>query len=110
MYKRHITLIYALNIMFQAIFTLALGIGAALFISYIATSNWGAPDWIYAPLVTVGVLIGLVSMLKYLFVAMRSLEKLEQQHKQDEKRAREEARQKKKRDGEGENNNGSREV
>lgn len=108
MYKRHITLIYALNIMFQAIFTLALGIGVALLISYIATSNWGAPSWIYAPLVTVGVLTGLVSMLKYLFVAMRSLEKLEKQHEQDEKRAREEARQKKKRDGGCDND--SREV
>ncbi len=92
MYKRHITALYAINIVFQAILTLLMNIGLALLLSYLAVTYWGAEGWIYAPLVILGVLTGLVSMIKFLLSSMRALESLEEQHRQDEKRARAEAR------------------
>lgn len=91
MYKRNITLLYALNIMFQAIFTLLINIGLGILLSRLAVTYWGADGWIYAPLVTVGVITGLFSMIKFLLSAMRTIETLEEQHRQDERKAKADA-------------------
>lgn len=88
MYKRHITALYAVNIMFQAILTLLLNVGLALLVSWLADTYWGAESWIYAPLVILGVLTGLASMIKFVLSSMRALEHLEAQHLEDEKKAR----------------------
>ena len=68
---------YVINIVFQAIFTLLWNIGLALLIGWGAVSWFSAPEWIYVPLILLGVLFGLVSMVKFILTAMKSLDRIE---------------------------------
>lgn len=70
---------YVLNIVFQSIFTLLWQIAAAVLIGWIFVEKVGAPQWIYVPLIIAGVGSGLVSMVRFILAAMRSLERLEEQ-------------------------------
>jgi FtsZ-binding cell division protein ZapB len=49
--------------------------------SWLLVRYASAPNWIYAPLIIVGVLIGLISMVKFIISAMSALERLEEQSK-----------------------------
>ena len=77
MYKKFISAMYVLNILFQALYTLALPIGIGVLASFLLTKYASAPKWIWALLLTMGVFIGLYSMIKFILTAMRNLERLE---------------------------------
>ena len=85
MYKKAISAIYVLNIVAQSIFTLLWQIALGFGIGYLAVTYGSAPTWIYAPLMLAGVLTGIVSMVRFLLAAMKSLERLEAQHENDAK-------------------------
>ncbi len=85
MSKRAISVIYVVNIVAQAIFTLLWQIGLGLLAAWAAVKYLSAPTWIYAPLVLLGVLTGFWSMIRFILSAMSSLERLEAQHARDEK-------------------------
>ena len=85
MYKKTISAVYVINIALQSIFTLVWQIAAAVGIAYLAVRFLSAPNWIYVPLILAGVLTGLVSMVRFLLGAMRSLDRLEAQHERDKK-------------------------
>ena len=85
MYKKTISAIYVLNIVSQSIFTLLWQIALGFGIGYLAVTYWSAPSWIYVPLILAGVFSGLVSMVRFLLAAMKSLERLEAQHEKDAK-------------------------
>ena len=85
MNKHYINTVYVLNIVFQAIFTLVIYIGGVILLGYLATTFWGADDWIYIPLILLGVLLGFISMVKFVLVAAKSLEVLEKQQRKDAK-------------------------
>ena len=70
---------YVLNIVFQSIFTLIWQIAAAVLVGWIFVQKVGAPQWIYVPLILVGVGSGVVSMVRFILAAMKSLERLEEQ-------------------------------
>lgn len=94
---------YVMNILFQAIFTLASPIGVGVLVSYLLTEYASAPGWIWAVLLIVGVFLGLYSMVKFILTAMNNLDKLE---KEQEKRRIEEIKRKEKQAAlRGENNN-----
>ena len=76
---------YVINIVFQSIFTLLWQIGTAVLVGWIFVEHIGAPDWIYVPLILVGVGSGLVSMVRFILAAMRSLERLEEQRRKKKK-------------------------
>ena len=80
MYKKIIGAMHALNILFQAIYSLGLPIGIGALISYLLTKNGIAESWIWAILLTVGTLMGLYSMVKYLLSAIKNLERLEKEN------------------------------
>ena len=80
-YKELVSSIYVLNIIAQSIFSLAVPIGLMLLLSWILTTRAGAPGWIYAPLVVLGVAVGFISMIKFALSASESLERLEKQRK-----------------------------
>ena len=82
MYRKFISAMYLLNIIFQSFFDLALPIGATILISWLFVEKAGAPGWIYAPLVVIGVIIGFVSMIRFILSATRALDRLEAQGKQ----------------------------
>lgn len=80
--RRAYSFIYVVNIVFQAIFTLLFHIGAGLLLSWLLVEKCGLPDFLYAILIIIGVLIGLLSMIKFILVSMRALDHLEKSHKE----------------------------
>lgn len=85
MYKKAISAVYVINIALQSIFTLVWQIALGLGIGYLCVRFLSAPEWIYVPLILAGVLTGIVSMVKFLLGAMKSLDRLEAQHARDKK-------------------------
>lgn len=77
--------LYAINIIFQGLFTLAMPIGLGILASWLLVSYAGLPGWIYAPLVIIGVLIGFYSMVRFIMTAMAGIERLERQQNSDDK-------------------------
>jgi uncharacterized protein (DUF2062 family) len=76
---------YVINIVFQSIFTLLWQIATALLVGWIFVRFVNAPEWIYVPLILVGVISGLVSMVKFILAAMRSLDRIEEQRRKKRK-------------------------
>lgn len=86
MYKRFVSVLYVLNIVFQAFLTLAAPILLGLLISWLLVTYVSAPDWIYAPITILGVFSGLVSMIKFILSGMASLERLEKERNSKNKK------------------------
>ena len=85
MYKRLVSVMYALNILFQALFTLIMPAALGFGIAWALVRYLGAPEWVYAPLLVVGVLWGFYSMIKFTISAMAGLERLERQRTEGKK-------------------------
>ena len=79
--KEGYSAIYVINIVFQAIFTLLWNIGLALAISYASVEWLSAPDWIYVPLIIIGVIFGFMSMVRFIIGAMNALDRIESDRK-----------------------------
>ena len=69
--------IYILNIIFQAILSLLTPAALLFFIAYILVDKCNFPDWSYAVALIIGILSGLVGMVKFLISATSALERLE---------------------------------
>lgn len=85
MYRKLVSALYVINIVSQAIITLAIPIGFGALISYLLTEYAAAPPWIWAIFITLGALTGLYSMIKFILSAMAGLESLEKEHNIKEK-------------------------
>jgi len=79
MYKGFIGAMYVLNIVFQAIFTLLMPIGLGLLGSWLLTRYAGVGGWIYAVLVVIGAIMGLISMIRFVLIASAGYERLEKE-------------------------------
>ena len=79
MYQRFTGALYVINIIVQAAFTLLTPAGLMFLISWLLVDKCGAPTWIYAPAITVGVLAGFVSMIRFVISASEGLERLEKE-------------------------------
>ena len=84
MYKRTVSALYVVNIAFQAIFNLVCQIGLCILLSFLTVKYLSAPEWIYVPLILLGVFSGLYSMVRFILGAMKSLDRLEEQHRRDD--------------------------
>ena len=69
--------IYVLNIIIQAIFTLAFSILIFIGIGYVAVELIGGPTWIYVITILLGVATGLISMVRFILSAMQGIDRLE---------------------------------
>ncbi len=85
MHKKLFSVLYAINIISQAIFTLLLPAALGFCLSWLFVAKLGAPRWLYAVLITVGVITGLVSMVKFSIAAAEGLERLDKQNKNSNK-------------------------
>ena len=83
--KQAYSTFYVVNIVFQSIFTLLWQIALGLFVGWLSVEKLGAPDWLYVPIILLGVVTGLVSMVRFILAAMRSLERLEEEKRKKEK-------------------------
>ena len=75
--------LYIINIVSQAIFTLAMPIGIGVLVSYLAVKFVSAPEWIYAPLIVMGAITGMISMIKFVLAAMAGYERLEKEQNEE---------------------------
>jgi hypothetical protein len=86
MYKNFVGALYVMNIVFQCILTLAMPAAFMFLLSWIFTSKLGAPIWLYAILLPIGFIMGLISMIKFAISASEGLERLEKQGKRKNER------------------------
>lgn len=73
-----------LNLLWQALYSMALPIGIGALASFLLTKYASAPTWIWAILLTFGTIVGLYSMVKYILSAIASLERMEKQQAEAE--------------------------
>ena len=85
MHKKLFSVLYAINIISQAIFTLLVPAALGFGISWLLVAKAGAPEWIYAVFISIGIIAGLISMVKFAITASESLERLEKQRKNNNK-------------------------
>ena len=81
MYRNLVGALYVLNIVFQAIFTLVTPPAIFFFINYLCVSKLSFPMWTYAISLSVGFILGIISMIKFAIAASEGLERLEKQRK-----------------------------
>ena len=88
-----------LNIVLHSFFSLIIDIFVAIGISWLLVEKLGAPDWTYAVIIIVGVMIGLLSMLRFILAAFGNMEKIERdKQKENEDRMAKEKKQRELRD------------
>ena len=84
MYKKFISPLYLLNMIFQSLISLASPIAIMFFFAYLAKKYTEVGDWIYVLFILLGVLFGLYSMICFILKASSAMEALEKQHKKEE--------------------------
>ena len=77
--------LYSFNIIMQAIFSLVTPAGFLFLVAWLLINKAGAPEWIYAIAIPLGILIGLFSMIKFIFSATEALTRLEEQNEKKSK-------------------------
>ena len=82
MYRKFITPVYILNIVFQSVFNLLTPAGIAFLAAWLLDTYTEVGGWIYALLITVGVLAGFYSMIVFILRAMAALDALEKQNQE----------------------------
>ena len=87
MYRKFITPVYILNIVFQSFFNLLTPAGIAFLAAWLLDTYTEVGGWIYALLITVGVLAGFYSMIVFILRAMAALDALEKQNKEKYERS-----------------------
>lgn len=79
--KRFMNVMYLMNIVIQSFFNLLLPIGLMVFFSWLLTTKFGVGQWIYIVLILFGVVVGFISMIRFILTAMAGLERLEDEQK-----------------------------
>ena len=82
-YKKLITPLYVINVVVQAIITLASAMGIAFFIAYLLNKHAGVGTWIYVVFIMIGVISGFYSMIVFILRACRAIEGIERQTKSE---------------------------
>ncbi len=88
MYRKLVNALYLINIVSQAIITLAIPIALGFGISWLLVSYLDVGTWIYAALITLGAISGFASMIKFVLSAMAALEHLEKERKESKNKDR----------------------
>ena len=79
--KNFMNAMYAFNIILQAFWSLLFPVGAGLLLGWLLTEKCGMGDYVFVILILLGVLVGLVSMLRFLMSALAGLERLEKEQR-----------------------------
>lgn len=85
MQNKFFSVMYGVNIVTQAIFSLLTPAVVMFGVGWLFVNKVGAPEWLYAILIPIGILAGLVSMVKFVIAAATNLERLEKQSKTNKK-------------------------
>ena len=72
-----------LNIVIQSFLSLIFDILVSLGLSWLLVEKLGAPRWCYVIIILVGVLVGVLSMLKFILTATGNMDKIERDKKRE---------------------------
>jgi len=78
-YKKLITPIYVINIVFQAILSLLSPVAVMFLFAWLLVTKLAAGGWVYVVFIMLGVFAGLYSMVVFILNASRALEAIEKQ-------------------------------
>ena len=78
-YKKLITPIYVINIVFQAILSLLSPVAVMFLLAWLLVTKLAAGGWVYVVFIMLGVFAGLYSMVVFILNASRALEAIEKQ-------------------------------
>ena len=82
MYSKFVHAFYYFNIIVQSLFSLLCPVGLLTLLAWFLSSKGYAGEWIYAPLILLGIGVGLFSMFRFIADAtaqVRALEKAEEE-------------------------------
>jgi uncharacterized membrane protein (DUF485 family) len=82
MYTKAFGAIQIVNIVVHSFFTLAMYIALGVLLGWLSVEKWGAPKWAYVPFIVGGVLIGFISMVRFIIFAFRGYERLERERRE----------------------------
>ena len=83
--KNFMNAMYTFNIILQAFWSLLFPIGAGLLFGWLLTEKCGMGNFIFVILILLGVLVGIVSMIRFLLSALAGLERLEKEQEDKNK-------------------------
>ena len=96
-YRKFMNAMYAFNVILQAFFSLVAPAALGLVLAWLLVSKLGAPEFLYAILIVVGLILGFISMIRFVITAMSGIERLEEEWRRDDlRRRREKAHEKEK--------------
>ncbi len=85
MYSKFVHTFYYFNIAVQSVFSLLTPIGLATLLAWFLSSRGLAYGWIYAPLILLGVGVGLYSMIHFILTASAQVRALEEAAEQKQR-------------------------
>lgn len=79
MYRRFFNAMYLFNIVIQAIISLLAPIAVGILIAWLLCEKAGVDSWIYVVFIILGVMSGLVSMVRFTLSSMSAMQRLEKE-------------------------------
>ena len=86
MHKKAFNAMYAFNTIIQSFFSLAAPAAVGFGVSYLLVHYLSVGGWVYALLIALGFLSGLISMVKFIMEAMAGIERLEKEQSEKDKK------------------------
>lgn len=77
MHKKIYNAAFLINVIFQSFFNLIFPMAGMFFVGWLLVDKCSCPEWIYVPLLIVGLITGLISMVKFLIYALEIAERNE---------------------------------
>ncbi len=77
MHKKLFSVMYAINIIMQAIFSLITPAALLFALAFLFVRKMGAPSWLYAVALVLGIIVGFITMIRFVISASEALEHLE---------------------------------
>lgn len=79
MHRKFFGAMYAFNIIIQALITLVSPIAVGLLAAWLLNEKAGVGSWIYVVCIIIGVISGLVGMVRFTLFSMAGIERLEKE-------------------------------
>ena len=76
---------YAMNIILQAFWSLLFPIGCGVLLGWLLVEKCGMGSYLFVILILFGVLVGMISMIRFLISALSGLERLEKEQQNNDR-------------------------
>lgn len=77
MYRKFVHAVWGFHILLQSLFSLLTPVLLFGAVAWLLCAKCGVGEWLYAVVIPIGVILGLISMVKFILTTSRTLEHLE---------------------------------